>query len=201
MLTRRNVLAYSAAGAALSLIPSSFAFARTAPSVSTALMARAMAALDRHAATIPNRDVIAIADFALPSHTPRFHIVNVESGDVSSHLVAHGYGSDPGHTGWLHMFSNGRGSHASSSGAYRTDAIYSGKHGRSIRLSGLDATNDNALDRAIVVHPAWYVSDDVARGHGVLGRSDGCFALSDTSIKVALDRLGPGRMIYAGKIG
>ena len=200
MLTRRNLLALSATAAAIGAFQPTFAFARAQRGVSPALMSRAMAALEKHSAVISNRDVIAITDFAQASHTPRFHIVDLESGEISSHLVAHGYGSDPGHTGWLQRFSNDPGSHASSSGAYRTEALYDGKHGRSIRLSGLEATNSNAMDRAIVVHPAWYVCEDMVRQHGVLGRSDGCFTLSETSIQVALARLGPGRLIYADKL-
>jgi hypothetical protein len=168
--------------------------------VPPAMLRRALAALDRHGAVIPHRDVIAIADFSLPSRTPRFHLVDIVRERVSSHLVAHGRGSDPAHTGWLQRFSNEARSHATSAGAYRTDGIYSGAHGRSIRLTGLDATNDNALSRAIVVHAAWYVSPAMARTHGALGRSEGCFALANSSLPEVLEQLGSGRMIYADKI-
>jgi hypothetical protein len=115
--------------------------------------------------------------------------------------VAHGRGSDPNHTGWLERFSNGFGSNATSSGAYRTDNFYVGAHGRSLRLSGLDASNSNALERAIVVHGAWYVSQDMAASRGVLGRSEGCFALAAGSLEEIFARLGPGHLIYADKIG
>jgi hypothetical protein len=168
--------------------------------VSPAMLRRALAALDRHSAVIPDRDVIGIADFSLPSRTPRFHLVDVANGRVSSHLVAHGRGSDPAHTGWLQRFSNEAQSHATSAGAYRTDGLYVGAHGRSIRLTGLDATNDNALSRAIVVHAAWYVSPEMATRHGVLGRSEGCFALSNASLPEVLQRLGSSHLIYADKI-
>jgi hypothetical protein len=168
--------------------------------VNPALLRRALAALDKHAAAIPNRDVIAVADFSLPSRTPRFHLVDVANGRLSSCLVAHGRGSDPAHTGWLQRFSNQPSSHATSAGAYRTDGLYVGAHGRSIRLSGLDATNDNALSRAIVVHAAWYVSPEMAKTHGVLGRSEGCFALSNTNLPEVLTRLGSGHLIYADKV-
>jgi hypothetical protein len=168
--------------------------------VSPAILRRALAALDRHGAAIPNRDVIAIADFSLPSRAPRFHLVDVASGRVSSHLVAHGRGSDPAHTGWLQHFSNAPSSHATSAGAYRTDGLYVGGHGRSIRLTGLDATNNNALSRAIVVHAAWYVSPEMAKTRGALGRSEGCFALSNTSLPEVLQRLGSGHLIYADKV-
>ncbi|HTT83441.1 MAG TPA: murein L,D-transpeptidase catalytic domain family protein [Rhizomicrobium sp.] len=170
-------------------------------SLSPALLRRALDALDRHGAAIPNRDVIAIADFSLPSRTPRFYLLDVANARVlSSHLVAHGRGSDPDHTGWLQRFSNEPSSNATSAGAYRTDGLYIGEHGRSIRLTGLDTSNNNALERAIVVHAAWYVSPQMARTYGVLGRSEGCFALSDTSLPEVLAQLGPGHLIYADKV-
>src|SRR5690349_19680033 len=140
-----------------------------APAVSAGLLSRAMAALDRHHDQIPNRNLIAVADFARPSRSPRLHLVDVASGRITSHLVAHGRGSDPRHTGWLERFSNGFGSNATSSGAYRTDDFYVGAHGRSLRLIGLDTSNNNALERGIVVHGAWYVSQDMA-ARGALGR-------------------------------
>ncbi len=170
------------------------------PAVAPALLRRALRALDQHQGGIEHRDVIGIADFSLPSRAPRFHLLDVASGRVTSHLVAHGRGSDPAHTGWLERFSNEPHSNATSAGAYRTDGFYIGGHGRSIRLSGLDAGNSNALERAIVVHGAWYVSNDMAREHGVLGRSQGCFALANSSLDEVFAKLGPGHMIYADKV-
>jgi len=198
LLTRRKVLAAgTAAGTSLVMRP---AFA-VAPAVSPGLLTRAMAALERHHDKIPHRDLIAVADFARPSRLPRLHLVDIGSGRISSFLVAHGRGSDPKHTGWLERFSNGFGSNATSSGAYRTDEFYVGAHGRSMRLSGLDESNNNALERGIVVHGAWYVSQEMAESRGVLGRSEGCFALSAESLKEIFVRLGPGHLIYADKIG
>jgi hypothetical protein len=198
-LTRRGVLA---ASAATGLVSSGLAAqaAVTAPGPSRELLRRALAALDRHGAQITHRDLIAVVDFSQPSRLSRFHLVETGTGKVSSHLVAHGRGSDPGHTGWLERFSNENGSNASCAGAFRTDDYYVGAHGRSIRLTGLDATNSNAQARGIVVHGAWYVSPEMARTHGVLGRSEGCFAFSTDSLKEVMDRLGPGHMIYADKI-
>ena len=115
-------------------------------------------------------------------------------------LVAHGRGSDPEHTGFLTMFSNQVGSAASSSGAYVTKDEYNGEHGRSLRLVGLDASNSNVEERAIVVHAAWYVSQDMISQHGKIGRSEGCFALSEDNLDIALNQLGGGRMIYADKV-
>jgi hypothetical protein len=200
IISRRNVLASAVTGFALSAAPAFALPEKTVKGVSSALLGKALDALNRHYGNIVQRDVIAIADFALASRAPRFHLLDLGSGKVSSYLVAHGHGSDPAHTGWLQRFSNAPASHATSAGAYRTDAFYSGEHGPSIRLSGLDESNSNALARAIVVHSAWYVSDDIASTSGILGRSDGCFVFSDTSIREILARLGPGRMIYADRI-
>ena len=168
-------------------------------SLDPALLRRALAALEKHQANIPNTDVIAVADFSQASREARFHLVNVGDGKVSSFLVAHGKGSDPRHTGWLKTFSNQIGSEATSSGAYRTGDYYTGQHGRSMRLDGLDPSNNNAYDRAVVVHGAWYVSQDIIREHGVLGRSQGCFAFEQDKLHTVMERLGQGRMIYADR--
>jgi hypothetical protein len=161
------------------------------------LRRRALDALARHHDSISYRDFIGVADFSLPSRAPRFHLVNLADGSVRSHLVAHGRGSDPAHTGWLERFSNEPRSNATSAGAYRTGSLYLGAHGRSMRLEGLDPTNSNALSRAIVVHGAWYVNEEMIGRSGMLGRSQGCFAVAGSSLSEIFARLGPGRLIYA----
>lgn len=115
-------------------------------------------------------------------------------------LVAHGRGSDPEHSGWLNQFSNDHGSYATSKGAYVTAARYVGVHGDSQRLLGLDPDNCNAEARAIVIHPADYVSDDIIAMQGRLGRSEGCFALDPNDIAMALALLGEGTLIYADRV-
>jgi hypothetical protein len=165
-----------------------------------ALLQRALQALERHRELIAHRDFIGVVDFSLPSRLPRFHLIDLSNGAATSHLVAHGRGSDPRHTGWLEVFSNEPRSQATSAGAYRTDSVYVGEHGRSMRLAGLDPTNDNAASRAIVVHAAWYVSEEIIAHFGMLGRSEGCLAVASSSLNEVLDKLGPGRLIYADKV-
>jgi hypothetical protein len=173
---------------------------RTSPKVvRPELLSRALAALDRHAGTVARRDRIAIADFTARSAEARFHLVDLGNGRSQSFLVAHGSGSDPSHTGWLQRFSNEPGSNASCEGAFLASDYYVGKHGRSQRLIGLDPTNSNALSRAIVVHAAWYANPAMLRTHGMLGRSQGCFAVGDDDLQPVFDQLGQGRMIYAAK--
>lgn len=146
-------------------------------------------------------DVVGVADFAQPSAHPRLHFANLEAGTVRSFLVAHGRGSDPEHDGWLKNFSNVPGSEATSRGSYLTCEWYNGKYGTSIRLQGLDADNSLALDRAIVMHPAWYAAPEMLPKYGKLGRSEGCFAMAPDDFDQALLHLAGGRLLYADRIG
>ncbi len=162
------------------------------------LLPRALAALDRH--DFAGRDVIGLVDFSAPSREPRFHIVDLAGGHIrETLLVAHGRGSDPANSGYVEQFSNRFGSNASSGGAFRTGDLYHGAHGRSRRLTGLDAENCLAQERGIVIHAAAYVDPHMAATQGRIGRSEGCFAVAPQSIALLLDALGPGRLIYAAK--
>ncbi|HEX2803529.1 MAG TPA: murein L,D-transpeptidase catalytic domain family protein [Sphingomicrobium sp.] len=162
------------------------------------LFQRAKAALDQH--RIWYRDKIGVVDFTRPSHEARFHVVDLQNGTVESHLVTHGRGSDPDHCGYLERFSNQPGSYATSKGTYTTADYYHGKYGLSMRVNGLDHTNDNAMSRAIVIHNAWYAEPDMIAKHGKLGRSEGCFAMSRRSQWDVMRQLAGGRMIYAEKL-
>ena len=225
-LNRREMLRVGAAGAGVLLLsgadssqvlPSSIFTRPTAPieppspvssaplvpsspaGINPVLFNKAKAALDSRP-WIRNRDFIGIVDFAASSADPRFHVVHLPSGHVESHRVAHGRGSDPDHSGFVERFSNDFGSHASSNGAYTTAETYDGKYGLSMKVNGLDWSNNNAMARAIVIHNAWYAEDDMIPVHGKLGRSEGCFAFSRKSQWDVMQRLGGGRLIYAEKI-
>ena len=162
------------------------------------LFAKAKAALDSH--RVYARDSMAVVDFSLPSSEPRFHVVDLASGQVESYRVAHGRGSDPDHSGFVEKFSNNFGSYASSNGAYTTGDYYDGKYGLSMKVRGLDWSNCNAEPRAIVIHNAWYAEDDMIAIHGKLGRSEGCFAMSRENQYKVMRKLAGGRMIYADKL-
>ncbi|MFM5885548.1 MAG: murein L,D-transpeptidase catalytic domain-containing protein [Novosphingobium sp.] len=156
--------------------------------------------LERAGATAWRHDLVGIADFARPSPLPRLHFVHLEKGEIRSFFVSHGRGSDPEHSGFLQTFSNGVGSEATSRGAYLTCEWYKGKYGTSIRLEGLDQDNSNALDRAIVMHPAAYAADDMIQKFCKLGRSEGCFAMGPEHFNEALWHLSGGRLLYADRI-
>jgi hypothetical protein len=162
------------------------------------LFAKAKAALDAH--KVWPRDAIGIVDFSKPSSEERFYVVDLMSGNVEAHRVAHGRGSDPDHSGFVERFSNDFGSYATSNGTYVTGDYYDGKYGTSMKVRGLDWSNYNAEPRAIVIHNAWYAEDAMIPVHGKLGRSEGCFAMSRRSQYEVMKRLAGGRMIYADKL-
>jgi L,D-transpeptidase catalytic domain len=200
LLTRRFFIDLALASLASGTAGAKLAPVRTGSidgKIDPRLLRRALDALEQHHDAISYRDFIGVADFSLPSRAPRFHLVNLADGNVRSHLVAHGKGSDPSHTGWLERFSNEPHSNATSAGTYRTGSLYAGAHGHSMRLEGLDPSNSNALSRAIVVHGAWYVNEEMIGHSGRLGRSQGCFAVANSSLPEIMARLGPGRLIYA----
>lgn len=205
MLNRRHLIQSAVFGLAATavlggLLRPAMAKAADGVIIKPELLTRASAAYGKHGASITQRDIIAIADFSAASHDRRFHLFNVHNGQTASLLVAHGKGSDPEHSGWLQSFSNIPGSEASSAGSYIIGESYFGQHGQSLRLQGLDPENDQAESRAIVIHPAWYVSDAMIQDHGKLGRSQGCFAVSEGDIAQVLERLGTGSFLFADKV-
>lgn len=157
--------------------------------------------LARAGAAIWKRDIVGIADFGLHSAKPRFHFVNLDRGEVQSHHVSHGTGSDDQHDGWLKQFSNVEGSNATSRGAYVTWEWYKGRYGTSVRLGGLDHTNEAALRRYIVMHRADYAETSHLDRWGRLGRSNGCFAMGTEQFREALMHLSGGRLLYADSLG
>jgi hypothetical protein len=199
-LSRRHVLLGGMALAALPLATRAPAAIVSGVRVDPTLLDRARAAMARHAGSIVNRDRIALVDFSRPSREPRMTMLHLQSGQGMDFLVAHGRGSDPDHSGWLNSFSNEPGSLATSRGTYVTTARYIGVHGDAQRMIGLDPENSNAEPRAIVIHGADYVSEDLIQSQGKLGRSEGCFAVRRDDIGMVLALLGEGTMIYADRL-
>lgn len=154
---------------------------------------QAMEARKAHAVEVTNDHVMAIIDYGLPSNKPRLFVLERDTGRVVSYLVAHGKGSDPEHTGVATVFANSPASHASSLGTYVTKNPYTGEHGLSLRLKGLDPTNDKAEARAIVIHGADYVRPGIE----LLGRSWGCPAVELQIAPRLVEELRGGSLIYA----
>lgn len=160
------------------------------------LLAEALGAWARWPQTA--RTHLAVVDFREPSTTARFFVIDLRNGMVRAYLTAHGRGSDQNHDGRAEHFSNTPGSLASALGAYQTGTRYIGQHGLSLRLAGLDPSNDAAHARAIVLHGADYMTADHIRRFGRPGRSFGCFVLDPALVPAVIDQLEGGVLLYAG---
>lgn len=144
---------------------------------------------------ITRPEVITIIDFSLPSDKKRLWVLDLINGKVLFRcLVSHGRNS-----GELlaENFSNTPGSYASSPGFYATGETYIGKNGLSLALDGLESgINDKARERAIVMHGAYYVSDDFIRKYGRLGRSFGCPAVPAELSKEIIQTIKGGSCLF-----
>ncbi|HLF52146.1 MAG TPA: murein L,D-transpeptidase catalytic domain family protein [Flavobacterium sp.] len=122
------------------------------------------------------KNVLTLIDFSLSSNVKRLWVIDLTTNTILYHsLVAHGRNTGDE---FANSFSNSAQSFKSSLGFYATGEIYSGKHGMSLRLDGLErGVNDNARGRGVVMHAADYVSNSFVKNHSRLGRSQGCPAL------------------------
>ncbi|MBX7249282.1 MAG: murein L,D-transpeptidase catalytic domain family protein [Caulobacteraceae bacterium] len=162
------------------------------------LLDAGLKALGRHGERIPNRDSMYLVDFDIHSSRPRLYRLNLQTGEVDSFRTAHGRGSDPAHTGYAERFSNVPESYTSSLGSYVTAGMSSGSlHAENVLLDGLDYTNSNARERAIIVHAADYCEPSYLRAFGKLGRSNGCFSVSGQDLAVLRPAMASGRLIFA----
>jgi hypothetical protein len=158
---------------------------------------RAFDYFNDHADGVANKNYLTIIDFTKPSTARRCHVINLQTGEVESLLVAHARNTGMDRA---EHFSNENGSNKSSLGIYLTGELYQGKHGLSMRLDGMEATNNNARRRAIVMHGADYVSPKVVQQQGRLGRSLGCPALEMGVIERIVKELnGKSVMLIYGK--
>ncbi len=125
---------------------------------------------------IVSKNILTLIDFSLSANTKRLWVIDLDTDTILLHsLVAHGRNTGEE---YANSFSNTPESYKSSLGFYVTGEVYNGKHGKSLKLDGLEhGINDNARERAVVVHGANYVSDSFIRNNKRLGRSLGCPAV------------------------
>lgn len=143
---------------------------------------------------------LAVIDFTMPSYLKRLEIHHHDECRVRRYLCAHGKNSGGV---FATAFSNRVGSNQTSLGLYQVGDPYGGEFGRSLKLHGLESgVNDKAHLRRIVLHSAWYVSDqtvvqNIAERFGPrIGRSQGCPAVPLADIQSVCDQLPPGSLLY-----
>ncbi|POF42230.1 hypothetical protein B0D71_12360 [Pseudomonas laurylsulfativorans] len=139
---------------------------------------------------------LAVIDYSLPSTEQRLWVFDLKQRKLLFHeLVAHGRNSGEN---MATLFSNQNESHATSLGLFRTQESYRGQNGYSLRMEGLEpGFNDNAYDRAIVIHGAPYVSPVLARANGRIGRSLGCPAVRPAIAHRLIDSMKDGQLLFS----
>jgi hypothetical protein len=125
---------------------------------------------------ISRTNYLTICDFSQSSKQKRLYVIDMTINKLLINTyVAHGKNSG---SEYATRFSNNPESLQSSLGFYITSGTYSGEHGLSLRINGVDpGYNDKALERSIVIHGAAYVDGARARAGIFMGRSWGCPAV------------------------
>jgi hypothetical protein len=125
---------------------------------------------------ISRQNYLTVCDFSQSSKQKRLYIIDVEnSALLINTYVAHGKNSG---AEYATSFSNTPESLQSSLGFYITGNTYTGEHGLSLRINGVDpGFNDKAFERSIVIHGAAYVDAARVNKGMYMGRSWGCPAL------------------------
>ena len=139
---------------------------------------------------------LAVIDYSQPSTARRLWIFDLQKQTLLlQDLVAHGNKSGEN---FATRFSNRVGSHQSSLGLFRTQESYQGNNGYSLRMDGLEpGVNDQARERAIVIHGADYVNPLWGQRQGRIGRSQGCPAVRPEVARRVIDKLKGGQFMYS----
>ncbi|WP_136475762.1 murein L,D-transpeptidase catalytic domain family protein [Pseudomonas sp. DG56-2] len=176
-------------------LPSAAELQQLAPNASLSTLALALTAYSCASHSDADK-LLTVIDYSKASRDKRLWVFDLRARKLLfEEWVAHGKnsGADVPTT-----FSNVPNSYQSSIGLYETGKTYSGKHGRSLRLQGLEpGFNDNSMSRAIVMHAAAYADPKVVPGLGRLGRSQGCPAVRPAIAGKLIDTLQRGSYVFA----
>jgi hypothetical protein len=126
-----------------------------------------------------NQDIAVFINFKTHSGKYRYFVYDLKNDKIlQKAVVSHGSGSVISKSNAL-RFSNVEGSYQSSLGKYEIRENYVGKFGKAYRLQGLDSTNSNAMQRAIVLHSYHCIPNRESENLACL--SLGCPMLSKTA--------------------
>lgn len=171
---------------------------REAPRIERQVLQKALAASSCAAAqgVAVQSPLLTVIDYSRPSVEPRLWVFDLAKRKLLfEELVAHGQGSGDN---LARHFSNDLGSLKTSLGLFLTGGIYQGRNGYTMKLEGLEAGyNDRSGVRAIVMHGAQYVSAEIARRLGRLGRSWGCPAVRKEIAKKLINSIRDGSLVFA----
>ena len=170
---------------------------RVAPKLNPKVLAIAISAYHKAAAMgLAKKPLLAVIDYSLPSSKQRLWVFDIQKQRLLYNTyVAHGVNSGniiPNH------FSNRSQSKSSSLGTYVTEDSYKGSNGISLNLKGLEkGFNDNALNRRVVMHGAWYMNPSFIQKSGRAGRSWGCPSIGQKIAKPLINLLKGGAVLFA----
>lgn len=145
---------------------------------------------------LSNDSVLTIIDFSQSSNTKRLFVIDMNHKVLLYNTyVAHGRNSGEEFAG---KFSNKYGSLMSSLGFYITRSIKeSPTVGLSLVLMGIEkGFNDQAVERQIIMHGAWYATESFIRYQGRLGRSYGCPSIPADMIKPVAETIKDGSCLF-----
>lgn len=142
-----------------------------------------------------NANILTIADFSKSSAKKRLFVIDLKACKVLYNTyVAHGQNSGDEYAKY---FSNENESLKSSPGFYITSDTYTGSKGYSLHLNGQEkGINDNAYERSIVMHAADYVSEEYINSKGYIGRSWGCPAVPNKTLKPIVEKIKNGTCLF-----
>jgi hypothetical protein len=125
---------------------------------------------------ISRSDYLTICDFSQSSKQKRLYLIDIAHNKLLMNTyVAHGRNSGGE---YATQFSNQPESLQSSLGFYVTKNTYTGEHGLSLKIDGVEpGYNDKAEQRNIVIHGAAYIDNSWLQHSTFMGRSYGCPAI------------------------
>lgn len=131
-----------------------------------------------------NQNIAVFINFKTHSGKYRYFVYDLKNDKIlQKAIVSHGSGSVISKSDVL-KFSNIEGSYQSSLGKYEIGKDYIGTFGKAYKLKGLDPTNNNAMQRAIVLHTYECISDK--ESDSLVCLSLGCPMLSKNAFNLTV---------------
>lgn len=146
---------------------------------------------------LDQKQLLTVVDYSKPSGERRLWVIDLKNTKVLFNTwVSHGKNSG---MATATSFSNRNHSLKSSLGVFITEQRpYVGGKGYALRIQGLEpGINDNVYRRDIIFHGAWYANPEVAKERGMLGRSWGCLAVGQNTIKPLVETIKNNTLVVA----